>query len=262
MKELRSLATREGRALVREVFRELRFDKQLSGFTSLSTMWRICSSEREIYRYSNHEVTVLHPLGIWSGTSLWMQEVVNRFYYSTINSFVYFGASILLVMIGIRRFTDQLTDTAVLASIGFEAFLLVMMFVVMFFSPTDESEEEQFQENGNEEKNELLREIGEISRDYAMVAMNMENAIASLRELTRENAELANSVRIAVESAAHAVAPNPELVVTMRAANESMQRFQHTVSELTTAAAALRREEIQASVRSEVERLLHANIKS
>lgn len=262
MKEIRSLATREGRALVREVFRELRFDKQLSGFTTLSTMWRLCTSVKEVYRYSHHEVTVLHPLGFFSGTSLWMQEVVNRFYYSTINSFVYFGAAILLVVIGIRRFSDKVTDNAVLGSIAFEAFLLIVMFMVMYFSPTDEVDEDTFNDNNNDdEEHDLLREIGEIGRDYAAVAINVENAVESLKELTRENSELSNLVRTATETAAHAVAPNPELINTMKQTNETLKQFKEAIHELNVATRTLQREEIQVAVRREVENLLSAKLK-
>ncbi|MBL7998775.1 MAG: hypothetical protein JNL32_09080 [Candidatus Kapabacteria bacterium] len=256
MKEIRSLATREGRALVREMFRELRFDKQLGGLATLSILWRVCCTEKEVFRYSHHEVVVLHPLGILSGTSLWMQEIVNRFYYSTINSFVYFGAAILLVVIGVRRFTDSVSDTAVLASIGFEAFLLVMMFVVMFFSPTDETDEDEFSDAEQDDTQDVLREIGEIGRDYAKVAVQIDDAVRTLRDIAFENAELARSIRTATETAAHAVAPNPELISRMSETNESLKNFQQSVDSLSTAAKQLQREQIDLAVRREVERLL------
>ena len=68
----------------------------MSGFSTSLLCWRICTSERELFRYSKNEVTVLHPLGFFSGSGLWMEEIVNRYYYSTINSFVYFGAAIFI----------------------------------------------------------------------------------------------------------------------------------------------------------------------
>ncbi len=256
MKELRSLASREGRRALRDIFRELRFEKQLGGFGTLGTMWRICTTERELFRYSNIEITVLHPLGVLRGTSLWMQEVVNRFYYSTINSFVYFGAAILLVMIGVRRFTDRVTDSTVLGSILFEAFLLVIMFVVMFFSPTDDNDDES-QDFDDESSSDVLREIGEIGRDYADVSMHMEQAVAALRELSHENTELLAVLRQHTEMAGRAIAPNPQLLEAMKSTAGSLAAFDSSVRSFNEAAHKLQREEIEAAVRREVERLLH-----
>lgn len=260
MKELRSLASREGRRVLREIFRELRFDKQLGGFGTLSTMWRICTTERELFRYSNIEVTVLHPLGVLRGSSLWMQEVVNRFYYSTINSFVYFGAAMLLVMIGIRRFTDRVTDSTVLGSILFEAFLLVIMFVVMFFSPTDDSIDDD-SASDEESSGDVLREIGEIGRDYADVSMHMEQAVSALRELSRENSELMSLLRQHTEAATQAVAPNPQLLQSMNHTAQSLDLLEKTVKSFNAAADKLQREEIESAVRREVERLLREKTK-
>ncbi len=261
MKEIRSLASREGRALLREIFRELRFDRQLSGFSTLSTMWRICTTEKDLFRYSNAEFSVLHPLGRWRGTSLWMQEIVNRFYYSTINSFVYFGAAILLVMIGIRRFTDHVSDTAVLGSILFEAFLLVIMFVVMFFSPTDNQEDEVDADDA-EAQRDVLREIGEIGRDYADMAMHLEQAVVALKELSREHAEMAVAVRQSTEASVQAVAPNPQLLQSMQDTSKALQQFETVIQGLLQATGRLQREEIDAAVRREVERVLRSGIAS
>lgn len=263
MKEIRSLGSREGRALVREIFRELRFDKQLGGMATLGMMWRICTSEKELNRYSDYDLKVLHPLGFFAGSSLWMQEVVNRFYYSTINSFVYFGAAILLVMIGIRRFTNYVTDSAVLFSIGFEAFLLGLMFIVMFFSPTDEVSEDNFHVNSSdEEQQDILREIGEIGRDYATASYALEQAVVALRELAKENTELVYVVKSATEAATNAVAPNPELIERMSKTNSALGEFNQTLDRLVESTDKLRRDEIERAVRVEFERLIGQSLSS
>lgn len=257
MKEIRSLASLEGRAVVRDIFRELRFEKQVSGFTTITTMWRICTNEKDVFRYSNHEARVLHPLGTLRGTSLWMQEVINRFYYSTINSFVYFGAAILLIIIGFRRFTDYLSDEAVLASIGFEAFLLVLVFVVMYFTPMDDVE---IDTPSNGESDELLREIGEIGRDYAGTSTQIEQAVARLESIAHEQSVLAHALQQSAENNAHAVAPNPQLLSAMKETNSALLEFKQTIVALNESAKKLEREEIERAVRSEVERILRSSI--
>lgn len=256
MTEVRSLGSLEGRRIVRDIFRELRFERQYSGFTILTTMWRVCTNEKELFRYSSNEVRVLHPLGTMRGTSLWMQEVVNRFYSATINSFVYFGAAILLVMIGVRRFTDHVSDATVLGSILFEAFLLVIMFLVLYFSPAEASDEDDADMTTGDNQREVLREIGEIGRDYANVSIHLEQAVQQLKELQRVHEQLADRVRESTEAAHQAMHPNPALVTTMDKTNHSLERFQQSVEALNSATDKLRREEIDAAVRREVEALL------
>ncbi|MFN4768794.1 MAG: hypothetical protein ACK54V_02305 [Candidatus Kapaibacterium sp.] len=256
MDEVRSLGSLEGRRIVRDIYRELRFDRQYSGFTILATTWRVCTSEKELFRYSSSQVRVLHPLGFFRGTSLWMQEIINRFYSPTINSFVYFGAAVLLVMIGVRRFTDHISDATVLGSILFEAFLLIVMFLVLYFSPPEADDESDEGNTASASDNDVLREIGEIGRDYATVSMQMEQAVQQLQELRVVHEQLAERVRQSTEAAHLAVSPNPALVTTMEQTNRSLEKFQQSVEALHNAANKLQREEIDAAVRREVESLL------
>ncbi len=137
MTTIETLSSVHGRALLRDIYRELRFERQVSSLVVLTTMWRICSTERELIRMTKRDVVVLHPLGIWAGTSLWMQEVINRFFYSAINAFVYFGAALLLVAVGLNRTRVIETPGLVVAGVILEALLLMLLFVVMFFTPPE-----------------------------------------------------------------------------------------------------------------------------
>ena len=71
-------------------------------------------------------------------------------------SFVYFGAAVLLSLIGIRRFSDNVNDTMVLWGVGFEAAMLLMMFFVMLFTPDDSITEDVKQ---NAEKDDYAEDI-------------------------------------------------------------------------------------------------------
>ena len=138
MREISTLSSLEGRSILRDVFRELRFERQMGTAKILALTWRICIRERDLHKYGKEPIRVLHVLGTISGTSLWLEEIVNRFFFSTINSFVYIGAAILLVTIGLRRIYDVVPDWIVISSICLEAFLLSIMFFIMYFYPIDE----------------------------------------------------------------------------------------------------------------------------
>ncbi len=257
MDKLETISSLEGRALLYDLFHEFRYEKQLSSFSTLALCWRICAHEKEIFRYSKKEVTIVHPLGYFSGTALWMEEIVNRFYYPTINSFVYLGAALLLVLIGIRRFSDSVTDGMVISGVIFEAMMLVFMFVVMLFTPNDESNVRP-NKDGDEESSvtDLIIEVGEIATDFAAVVVQLEQMNNRLENLVQSQEDLMNSVNNIAEVTSLAIAPNPKMLEAMNETNSALIQFKDTVRELNFGAEALRREEIEFAVKKEVERIL------
>ncbi len=261
MEQIQTLSSLRGRSLLRDIYRELRFDKQMSELTVLGICWRLCVYENDAFRYSKHSVSIVHPLGFFSGTSLWLQEIVNRFNYATINSLVYFGAAVLLVIIGLRRFGDLVGNELVISAIVLEALLLMLMFVVMFFSPSDDMAAEQPAQAVPVEESEtrqLIREIGEIGSDYAGFTTQMDEITSALSSLIARQDELIASVNDMARYSAQAVSPQPELLQTMQQTNTTLKEFNRVVGEFADAARTLRREEIQQAVRYEVERLLLA----
>jgi hypothetical protein len=262
MEQLQTFSTMRGRMLLRDIVRELRYEKQVSSITTLLTCWRLCTFEREVYRYSKRQVTVIHALGLFRGTSLWLQEVINRFYFSTINSLVYLGAAILLVIVSANRFTDKVDNRFVIGGVLLEAFMLLILFVVMFFSPSDDTDVEEASSEGvetstNAELREIAIEIGEISTDYATSIQHLDNVATALTEIIARQNDLLVSVSDIAQSVALASSPQPEFVETMRKTNISLEQFHSTVQTLVGATETLRREEIQRAVRLEVERILH-----
>ena len=257
MKQIETLSTLEGRSILRKIYQELRFDKQLSSISTLLLCWRICTHEREIFKYVNQEVTIIHPLGFFSGSSLWMEEILNRFYFSKINSFVYFGAAILLILIGIRRFTPDFDDNIVIAGVVFEALMLIFIFLVMLFSPPEETSSADTDKA--EEQNsvsDLIIEVGEIATDFAAVVVNLEQLSDTMKNILVSQSQLIESVNKLAESNVMAVSPNPQLIDTMKNTNVALEEFRKTVNNLNIAAEILKREEIEIAVRKEVERIL------
>jgi len=257
MDKLETLSSMDGRGLLYDLFHEFRYEKQLSSFSTLALCWRICTNEKEIFRYSKKEVTIVHPLGFFSGTALWMEEIVNRYYYPTINSFVYLGAAMLLVLIGIRRFSDSITDGLVITGVAFEALMLIFMFVVMLFTPNDESSGKPHTNEDDESSvTDLIIEVGEIATDFAAVVVQLENMNERLANLVKTQGDLIDSVNNMTETSAQAISPNPLMIEAMKETNIALNVFKDTVQNLNFAAEALRREEIEFAVRKEVERLL------
>lgn len=254
MEKIETLSSIKGRKALISLFRELRYDKQLSSFSTLFLTWRICVKEKELYRYINKEIIIQHPLGFFSGTNLWMQEIVNRFYFSTINSFVYLGAAILLGLIGIKRFSNHISDTMVITGVALESFLLIMMFLLMLFTPNDEALEPN-DENENSIE-ELIIEVGEVGRDLAASVSKLDDVNNSINELIHQQVNLINLVNQVAKHSADAISPNPQMLDIMRVTNVSLEEFKNTVDSFTKEANKIKKEEIAEAVKKEISSLV------
>lgn len=262
MRAIASLASIEGRVLLHNAYKELRFDRRSGLFSTLVICWRICTSERALSRYTSLEYVIEQPLGVIAGTSLWMQEILNRFHFATVNSFVYFGAAILLVVIGLRRvFDTMVSDTIVISSIVLEAAMLIFMFIVMFFSPSDTDDiTNEGSEEQSEPMQEIIREIGEIARDYASISVRLDTIADTLETVVKVQENLTTATHAAIQTATAAVSPNPALLQTMHMTNEALKELTSTVQQLTHAANQIEKSTIEQAVRNELTRIIGNNV--
>ncbi len=262
MKKIDSFSSFEGREILHRIFHKLRYEKRLSSYITLITLWRIVCFEKQLNKYLNEDISIAHSLGFFSGTFLWMEEIVNRFYFSTINSFVYFGAAILLVLIGMRRFSDRVTDDIVIAGIIFEALMLVVMFVIMLFSPKEDTylEKDKDDKLENDMQNDLLDEIGEISRDFAASLVQLESLTESIVKMNDNQELIADRLEQILISFQQANSPNPQMLEEMKNVNSSLTIFQKNLNQLNTQIESLKKEEIEITVRKEIEKLISKNI--
>ncbi len=260
MTTLETLSTAAGRALLRDLHQELRSDKQMGALPTLLLLWRICTRESDLFRTVNRDVTVLHPLGLLGGTSLWMQEIINRFYYAPINAFVYMGAAFLLVAVGLNRIRIIDTPGLLVTAIVIEALLLLMLFLVMFFTPPSEAEAMAARGEHDSTTQELVRELGEIGRDYAAMAVQLETISVTLHEVVERQDTMTTQLRDSVQAAVGAVAPNPELMDSMKQNTLALAEFTESVSALSERLKAVERQEVERLVRQELERILSRNI--
>lgn len=257
MREINNLATMEGRALVRTIFTEIRFERQLGASTTLAQCWKMCTKERELFRYSHQDVTVLHPLGIARGTSLFLQEIVHRYYYSSINSFVYLGAAVLLVVIGARRFVDNVPNSWVIAGIILEACLLVLMFTVMFFSPpNDDSIVEQEEKDLREKESDLVEEFGELSREFAGNSLHLGELNRRLVELIQQQSAMMEMMRETHERIALLAHPQESMSARVNEVNLSLSELSEKINEFTLIGNQLKQEAVIAQAKEELGKMM------
>ena len=256
MKKIDTLSSLEGRIILKELFKNLKYEKQISSFSTLVLTWRICTYEKEIFKYSSQDILVLHTLGLFAGTALWMEEIINRHFYSTINSFVYFGAAILLTLIGIRRFSDFVSDTLVITGVAFEAMMLIFMFIVMLFTPNEEfSVGNYVDETQISDNDEIMLEIGEISREFASAVVQIEKMNLNITNLIEEQKEILVSLHNISESNSIATSPNLEFIEYMKQTNFNLKSFNECIIKLNESVDKLKREEIEIVVKKQLDEI-------
>lgn len=257
MKKIENFSSIDGRILLQDIYRELRYSKQRGAVVSLFLCWKICVNELDINKYVNLDAIILHRLGLFRGTALWMEEIVNRFYFSTINSFVYFGAAVLLVLIGVRKFGNNVDDSIVLWGIVFEATMLLFMFIVMLFSPNESIEEISGINSSIDGMNdEIITEIGEIGRDFAAAVVQLENIALQMNNMAHSQQLLLDQITLVAQSAQAAVSPNPEMIAHIEKTNETLIDFKNTIQQLNKSASELKKEQIEITVRRELEKII------
>ncbi|HOM05327.1 MAG TPA: hypothetical protein PLU67_07530 [Candidatus Kapabacteria bacterium] len=255
MKKIDNFGSISGRRLLQDIFKSLRYEKQWSSFAALIATWRLATREIDLEQYTNEDVQIIHSLGFWRGTAVWLEEIVNRFYFSTINSFAYFGAAILLVLVGVRRFSDHVSDEIVIAGILFEAALLLFLFFIMLFTPNEEIASNDQREEFDFQK-ELLNEVGEISRDFAATTMQLENLTEKLNALISLQNEALAQISSIAKSFLDISQPNPEFVKILQQTNHSLLDFNDKIKLLNENISQIKQEEIKIAIRNELEQIL------
>lgn len=251
--QINSLDSVKGRKLVRNIYYDLKFNKFVKGINLLFILWKICVNKDNLKKYSDSDVEISHSLGLIHGTSLWMEEIFNRYYFSTLNAFVYFGAAILLLLVGLRKFSNLINDGIVIAGFVLEASLLVLMFIFLLFNPKEDLFEDADSDN---EKDELISEIGEISRDFANATFQLEKINANFSAIENSQTELIKKISELTENFSKNIKPNDEMLEVMKLTNTSLIEFKNQIAQLNNDLAKVRLKNMEYAIQTELSKIL------
>lgn len=258
--QISSLDTIKGRKLLKNIYFDLKFNRQINSLSTLMILWRICINKDNIQKYSDIDIEINHSLGLIRGTALWLQEIFNRYYFSMLNAFVYLGAAILLLLVGIRRFSDLINDTIVIFGFVLEAFLLILMFIFLLFSPKDDIIQEVEKEDNSDKSTDLIEEIGEIARDFADASLKLGYINQNIIELQNSQKELLNTLEQVAKNLAKAISPNDEMIRIMQNTNLQLSTFNESIAKLNLEMQLIKQENIDYLVRKHLENLLLNNL--
>ncbi|MDC1068108.1 hypothetical protein OAQ99_02990 [Candidatus Kapabacteria bacterium] len=259
MQKIDTLSGLEGRRFLHKLFRELRYKRQISNIKILYYTLLICVRGEDSNSYSSIDVEIQHKIGFGKGLSIWMEEIVNRFFFSSILSLVYFGAASLILIIGLNRFTDSIGLELVIGSVAFETSMLLIMFVTMAFSPNDDSYYDESESDN--QSDELIVEIGEIGRDLAATVVQIENLSKYFIKIAENQEKLIDRLDQITGQNENLIRPNNDMLSEMKEVNIGLSDFNSKIKSLSNTVDQLTNNQIKEAVKEELENIISKKIK-
>jgi len=108
-------------------------------FGTILECWRLCVRGTEVRLSDGRLILLENTLGLNLGTRVCMEEIIARYYFNAVQGWVYFGAMILLIFVGLR-FAGVITERMTLVGIGIEAMMLLVLSMVTHFLPNDDAQ--------------------------------------------------------------------------------------------------------------------------
>jgi hypothetical protein len=259
--QITSFETIEGRKLLKQIYFELKFQKTINSFSMLFIMWRIIVNKNNLHKYSEIDVDISYSLGVIKGTFLWIEEVFIRYYFTVLNALIYFGAAILLLLVGLRKFSNLISDTTVIMGFVLEASLLIMMFIFLLFSPKDDLIEEiQGIDSTNADSEELINEIGEIARDFADASLKLGYINQNLAEIHQSQKMMINQLVELTRSFHKLASPNDEMLQVMQSTNQHLSSFEQNIESLNKQLSVIQSSNIEFEVKKQVQEFLTSKL--
>lgn len=134
---IKDLEIPEGRLILNEFYHDRRIQHKIE-FATILECWRLCKRGTEVQLSDGRFIYIENPLGFRLGTRVCIEEIIGRYYYNSVQGWVYFGAMVLLIFVGLRL-GGVIPEKAALIGVGIEAFMLFLLALVTYYSPSDEA---------------------------------------------------------------------------------------------------------------------------
>ena len=85
---------------------------------------------------ANYPIAIEHGLGLRVGTRVWMEEIIYKHFRRHDSSLRVLRCGCVVVVVGMR-FADIINERTALIGIGFEALMLFVLFIMMFYTPEE-----------------------------------------------------------------------------------------------------------------------------
>jgi hypothetical protein len=133
---IKDLDVQEGRRLLRDFYHERCVRNVLELKTLLET-WKLCRRGTEVHFNDGRRVRLETNLGVRLGTRVFLEEIVSRRHYNSIQGLVYAGA--MIVLLAVALYLAGFSLWIAMAAFFLEALLLLLLALVTAYSPADDA---------------------------------------------------------------------------------------------------------------------------
>lgn len=128
----------------------------------------------------------------------------------------------------------------------------------MLFSPSEDIESVTTNEETPEEElgREIIQEVGEISKDFAITSTQLDNIASQMSSMVAQQTVLIEALNKTAQHLASITNPNPQMIETMQTSNKQLAEFNSQITNLINIATQLKQEEVRAVVKQELETIL------
>jgi len=103
---------------------------------TLFECWKVCRQSTNLQLGDGRRMRFDSSLGMKLGTRVFFEEIVSTYYYNSIQGFVYFGA--MLVLVGVGLYLSGYDLFFALGGLAIEAVFLLLLAVVTSFTRNDD----------------------------------------------------------------------------------------------------------------------------
>lgn len=194
--------------------------------------------------------------GLWRGTLLWLEAVVVPYYGNWISAAVYFGAALLLLLVGLRRFSHLVGDGAIIAALAVESFLLLLLSLSLFAAaPTAPATSAQ---ELTDWVSQLAIDMTEMADSAGRILSQQERLLQQWQHFGQQQHTLLQHLATLSESLRHLPAPTAELLDALHALRQSLASLEQQLQRYSEELQHWRTQELQLLVRQELAQLLSA----
>jgi len=133
---VKDLEVFEGRRLLRDFYHERRVKNAIEAKTLLEC-WKLCRRGTEVHFSDGRRVRLETNLGVRLGTRIFLEEIVSRNHYNSIQGLVYAGA--MIVLLAVAMYLAGYTLWIAMGAFLLEALFLLLLAMVTAYSPVDDT---------------------------------------------------------------------------------------------------------------------------
>lgn len=191
--------------------------------------------------------------GIWRGVALWFEAVVAPYYAGWVSALVYAGAALLLLLIGLHRFTESIGTGAVIAALVLEVCLLLLLAATLGAAPSAQS---TVVDSVATELKDIANEIAEIASDAWKIQEGHRELLRAWQDVGEQQRKLLEQFRTALDTLARLPLPGEKFIGALEQVRQSLDATAGMLQHLSTELQQWRQEQLQELIRQELVRLL------